>query len=236
MNNKLEEKNNIGALFDGIAHSYDRFNHLMSLNIDKYWRKKAVQSLCTCHEVLDVAVGTGDLSIEILRQQKAEHIIGVDLSDEMMGIAAQKLGQNGLGAKVELRHENAQHMSFASDYFDAVTCAYGVRNFASLDEGLREMARVLKPGGQLVLLDFSYPTQPVIRWGYDFYFRRMMPIVGKVLSKKASAFTYFYNSVQGFIWGEHMVEKLRECGFCNVEYFPMTCGISTLYCARKPEE
>lgn len=231
----LEEKKSISNLFDGIADIYDKFNHILSLNIDKTWRRKAIKKMQPAHSVLDVAVGTGDLTIEVLKQQKAKHVVGIDLSDEMMRIAQQKLQKYHYEQLVELQNVNAQNMPFSSQEFDAVTCAYGIRNFANLQQGLLEMFRVLKPGGQLVILEFSYPTNPVIRFVYDIYFSRIMPLFGRLLSKRASAFVYFNRSVKQFIWGEELAAVLRECGFMNVEYQTLTFGISTLYLARKGE-
>lgn len=229
----MTEKQNIGSLFDRIAGEYDRFNHLSSMNIDKLWRRKAVRGMRPCEHVLDVAVGTGDLAIEMLRKQKAQRVDGIDLSLEMMRIGAHKAAACGLQDKLSFRVANAQEMPFEDNMFDAVTCGYGVRNFSDLDKGLQEFCRVLKPGGQLMILEFSYPQNKLVAWAYDFYFNHIMTALGSLLTKDKSAFRYFYGSVKGFIWGEEMKAHLEAAGFKDVTYRTMTFGISTVYRASK---
>ena len=155
MNN---EKQHIGQLFDRIAGTYDSLNHVLSLNIDRRWRRQAVRQLSNA-KLLDVAIGTADLTIEILRQRKASHITGIDLSRKMMAIGEQKVAKLGYQDLVTFDYGSAQAMPYADASFDAVTCAYGVRNFADMDEGIREMHRVLRPGGELMILEFSYPMK-----------------------------------------------------------------------------
>lgn len=229
----MEEKKNIGHLFDGIAGTYDQLNHILSLNIDKRWRRKAIKTLQPCQEVLDVAIGTADLTLEMLRQQKAKHITGLDLSREMMRIGEQKVQKKGLSDHVRFDHGSAQEMPYQDNQYDAVTCAYGVRNFSRLDDGLHEMARVLRPGGQLIILEFSYPTNPVVRFFYDLYFTRIMPLIGRIFSKDQSAYNYLNRSVKGFIWGKDMTDRLTQAGFRNAQFRPLTFGITTLYTATK---
>lgn len=229
----MEEKKNIGQLFDRIALTYDRFNHLLSLNIDKKWRRRAVKGLSPSEDVLDVAVGTADLSIELMRQGKAARIIGIDLSSEMMKIGEKKVAANELQDRISFKLENAQQMSFADGSFDAVTCAYGVRNFSELDKGLQEFYRVLKAGGQLMILEFSYPSSKFVRFFYDFFFTQLMPLVGRAISKDKSAYIYFKDSVKSFIWGEEMLSHIKAAGFEDCRYRTMTLGISTVYYARK---
>lgn len=227
------EKANIGKLFDRIARTYDRFNHVTSLGIDIYWRRVAIRGLRPVSRMLDVAIGTADMAIMAIRKGKAQHVTGIDLSTEMMAIGQQKAVRAGVGEKIEFVAGSAQEMPFADQSFEALTCAYGVRNFSDLDAGLCEMYRVLEPGGQLAILEFSYPSNPVIRWAYDLYFSHLMPIIGRVISKDASAYTYFLNSVKSFIWGEEMLSHLRKAGFANAQYRTMTFGITTLYTACK---
>lgn len=227
------EKANIGKLFDRIARTYDRFNHVTSLGIDIYWRRVAIRGLRPVSRMLDVAIGTADVAIMALRKGKAQYVTGIDLSTEMMAIGQQKATRAGVGEKIEFVAGSAQEMPFADQSFEALTCAYGVRNFSDLDAGLREMYRVLEPGGQLAILEFSYPSNPVIRWAYDLYFSHLMPVIGRVISKDASAYTYFLNSVKSFIWGEEMLSHLRAAGFANARYRTMTFGITTLYTATK---
>jgi len=228
----MNEKQNIGALFNRIAGSYDRLNHLLSLNIDKRWRKKAVKQLIPCQNLVDVAIGTADLAIEIMRQGKAQHVTGIDLSAEMMKIGAEKVEKAKLDRQIEFVEGSALALPYPDGHFNAVTCAYGVRNFSDLDQGLREMRRVLKPGGQLMILEFSYPKNKIIAWLYDIYFSKILPKIGQWMSKDKTAYGYLNRSVKNFIWGEEMAAHLREAGFCNVAYKTMSCGITTAYEAR----
>ena len=227
------EKQHIGQLFDRIAGTYDRLNHLLSLNIDKRWRRRAVRLLPErMLQVLDVAIGTADLTLELLRQERAEQITGIDLSRNMMAIGEQKVAKKGYASRVRFNYGSAQQMPYADASFDAVTCAYGVRNFADMDEGLREMRRVLKPGGRLMVLEFSYPTNPLIRWGYDLYFTHILPWVGKLLSRDKGAYAYLNRSVKHFPYGEAFAEHLRAAGFSNITIQPLTFGITTIYTAN----
>ena len=227
------EKQHIGQLFDRIAGTYDSLNHVLSLNIDRRWRRKAVRTLSANAKLLDVAIGTADLTIEILRQQKASHITGIDLSRKMMAIGEQKVAKLGYSNLVTFDYGSAQQMPYADASFDAVTCAYGVRNFANMDEGLREMHRVLRPGGELMILEFSYPTNPLIRWGYDLYFSHILPFIGNLFSRDKGAYTYLNRSVKDFPYGEAFAEHLRAAGFSGITVTPLTFGITTIYHAKK---
>lgn len=227
----MENKAHIGLLFDRIADSYDRLNHLFSLNIDRLWRRQAVKRIKPVEHILDVAIGTADLAIEILRQEKALQITGIDLSKEMMAIGQNKCTKKSLD--VQFVYANAQHMPFEADCFDAVTCAYGCRNFQNLDEGLSEMYRVLKPDGQLVIIEFSYPNNIFVRASYDWYFTRIMPTLGRMLSKDKTAYSYLNHSVKNFCWGEDFIQHLKQVGFVNAQFQTQTFGISTIYLATK---
>ena len=228
----MEEKQQIGLLFDRIAGTYDGLNHGLSLNIDRCWRRKTVAQMRPVKQVLDVAIGTADLTIEILRRDKAQSVTGLDLSDEMMAIGKRKV-EKGKWRDVNFVHGNAQKMPFEDATFDAVTCAFGCRNFQNLDEGLKEMHRVLKPGGQVLILEFSYPTNPLVRALYDIYFTRVMPFVGRMVSKDKTAYTYLNKSVKSFCWGEAFVEHLKKAGFGETGFQPLTFGIATIYTAHK---
>ena len=227
------EKQHIGQLFDRIAGTYDSLNHVLSLNIDRRWRRKAVRTLSANAKLLDVAIGTADLTIEILRQQKASHITGIDLSRKMMAIGEQKVAKLGYSNLVTFDYGSAQQMPYADASFDAVTCAYGVRNFANMDEGLREMHRVLRPGGELIILEFSYPTNPLIRRGYNLYFSHILPFIGNLFSRDKGAYTYLNRSVKDFPYGEAFAEHLRAAGFSGITVTPLTFGITTIYHAKK---
>ena len=227
------EKQHIGQLFDRIAGTYDSLNHVLSLNIDRRWRRKAVRTLSANAKLLDVAIGTADLIIEILRQHKASHITGIDLSRKMMAIGEQKVAKLGYSNLVTFDYGSAQQMPYADASFDAVTCAYGVRNFANMDEGLREMHRVLRPGGELMILEFSYPTNPLIRRGYNLYFSHILPFIGNLFSRDKGAYTYLNRSVKDFPYGEAFAEHLRAAGFSGITVTPLTFGITTIYHAKK---
>lgn len=227
------EKKQIGKLFDRIAGTYDRFNHLTSLGIDIYWRRVAIRGMRPVEHLLDVAIGTGDVALTALKKGKAQRVTGIDLSPEMMAVGKRKAQKAGVGDSIVWQEASALEMPFREREFQALTCAYGIRNFSDLDQGLREMYRVLDEGGQLVLLEFSYPKNPLIRWAYDLYFSFAMPVIGRVISKDASAYTYFLHSVKSFIWGEEMLEHLRSAGFADARYRTLTFGITTLYTATK---
>lgn len=227
------EKQHIGQLFDRIAGTYDGLNHLLSLNIDKRWRRRAIRMLKPAEQVLDVAIGTADLTIEILRQGKAQHVTGIDLSHGMMAIGEQKVAKRGYAPQVQFDYGSAQQMPYANASFDTVTCAYGVRNFANMDEGLSEMYRVLRTGGELMVLEFSYPTNPVIRWGYDLYFTHLLPFIGNLFSRDKGAYSYLNRSVKNFPYGEAFCRHLRKAGFTQIKATPLTFGISTIYTAVK---
>lgn len=229
----MVEKKDIGKLFDGIAGTYDKFNHLLSLNVDKVWRRKAVQSLRRGDKVLDVATGTADLALEIIRQEKAGEVTGIDISTGMMEIGRKKVEKKGLSGRIVLGEGSALDIPFPDGFFDAVTCAYGVRNFSNPDKGLKEMYRVLRSGGQLAILEFSYPSGKVTGKMYDIFFTRLMPVVGKAISRDKKAYVYFRDSVKGFVWGEEMAARIGAAGFVDVRFRPMTFGISTLYTANK---
>ena len=226
------EKQHIGQLFDRIAGTYDGLNHLLSLNIDRRWRRKAVKPMHSAENVLDVAIGTADLTIELLKQGKARQITGIDLSRQMMAIGEKKIAKHGYSQHVHFDYGSAQQMPYSDEAFDAVTCAYGVRNFANMDEGLSEMHRVLRPGGELMILEFSYPTNPFIRWAYDLYFSHILPFVGNLFSKDKGAYSYLNRSVKSFPYGEAFCEHLRQAGFTDITFKPLTFGITTIYRAK----
>lgn len=229
----MQDKKNIGHLFDGIAGTYDMLNHLLSLNIDKSWRKKTVKMLTPCENLLDVAIGTADLSLEIMKQKKAAQIQGLDVSQEMMRIGEEKVRKAGLEGKVKFQLGSALEMPYEDSSYDAVTCAYGVRNFPDADKGLEEFYRVIKTGGQLAILEFSYPTNKVIRWGYDLFFSHVLPIIGRIISKDKGAYAYLNESVKNFMWGEEMCDHIKAVGFKDVKFRTLTFGITTIYTAIK---
>lgn len=224
---------NIGSLFDSISYRYDRFNHTASMGIDRLWRRRAVRSLPDCQLVLDVAAGTADLCIETIRQGKSQKVVGVDISEGMLDVGREKVLRKGLSDKIELRVADCAHLPFDDNTFDAVTCGYGVRNFAELDRSLTEIFRVLKSGGQLRILEFTYPTNKLVRFFYDFYFTRIVPRIGKKLTDNGDAFVYFMKSVKSFAKGREFLDILERNGFSDTSFKSQTFGISTLYKACK---
>ena len=224
---------NIGSLFDSISYRYDRFNHTASMGIDRLWRRRAVRSLPDCQLVLDVAAGTADLCIETIRQGKSQKVVGVDISEGMLDVGREKVLRKGLSDKIELRVADCASLPFDDNTFDAVTCGYGVRNFAELDRSLTEIFRVLKPGGQLRILEFTYPTNKLVRFFYDFYFTRIVPRIGKKLTDNGDAFVYFMKSVKSFAKGRDFIAILEKNGFSDTSFKSQTFGISTLYKACK---
>ena len=231
----MEEKQHIGQLFDRIAKTYDGLNHGLSLNIDRRWRRIAVDRMAPSEQVLDVAIGTADLTIAMLQAGKARHVTGLDLSEQMMAIGRQKVARLGL-EKVDFRYGNAQAMPFDDNSFDAVTCAFGCRNFQNLDEGLREMYRVLRPGGRVTILEFSYPSNPCIRAMYDLYFTHVLPFIGRFVSRDKTAYSYLNKSVKSFCWGEAFVQHMHDAGLRDEHFTPLTFGIAMIYTAEKNDK
>ncbi len=209
--------------FDEIARDYDRMNHLMTAGLDRCWRKRAVQGLHG--KVLDVACGTGDMVVELLRTRHAAslQVTGVDLSEEMLAIAKRKAPQ------AEYRLADAEHLPFGDASFDAVTCAFGVRNFVHLEQGLGEMVRVLKPGGRMAILELATPDNPFIRFFYNIYTRRIIPWLGSRIAGNREAYTYLPFSIERFPKGAAMVDKLKAAGGRTVEHRKLTFGVCRLY-------
>ncbi|MBP5395907.1 MAG: bifunctional demethylmenaquinone methyltransferase/2-methoxy-6-polyprenyl-1,4-benzoquinol methylase UbiE [Bacteroidales bacterium] len=226
-------RDGIGGLFDSISGTYDLLNHGLSFNIDKIWRRKAVRMLAPCGELLDVAVGTGDLAFEIIRQGKAEHVTGADLSVEMMRIGREKARARNMSERVSFEEASALSLPYADGRFDAVTCAFGVRNFSDREAGLKEMRRVLRLGGQLLVLEFSHPSVPLFRGLYNMYFNHLLPFVGGLVSGNSAAYRYLNRSVREFPEGEAFLELLRSSGFVRTEQRRLSFGIVTLYMATK---
>ena len=228
----VEEKKHIGQLFDRIAGTYDGLNHGLSLSIDRRWRRKTVERMKPVRHVLDVAIGTADLTIEMLRRGMAQRVTGIDLSTKMMAIGKCKVERLKL-KEVEFVYGNAQQMPFEDNAFDGVTCAFGCRNFSDLDAGLREMYRVLKPGGQVTILEFSYPSNRLVRALYNIYFTRVLPFIGRIVSRDKTAYTYLNKSVKSFCWGEAFAQHLHDAGFTDEHFETLTFGIATIYTAKK---
>lgn len=228
------KKSQVATMFNNIAGKYDFLNHFLSAGIDIYWRKKAIDLLEKSKpaQILDIATGTGDFAIEALRV-KPEKITGIDISEGMLAVGREKMRKKGLDKKIELLSGDSENLQFADSGFDAVMAAFGVRNFENLERGLSEMHRVLKPGGRLVILEFSKPTAFPMKQAYNFYFKNILPVFGKMVSKDNAAYTYLPESVQAFPDGEAFLSILRQVGFAKPEWQPLTFGICSIYTAIK---
>ncbi|HYC83854.1 MAG TPA: bifunctional demethylmenaquinone methyltransferase/2-methoxy-6-polyprenyl-1,4-benzoquinol methylase UbiE [Chryseosolibacter sp.] len=228
------KKQQVARMFDNISRRYDLLNHLLSLGIDKGWRKKAIRMLRPLKPavLLDVATGTGDFAIQAL-ELKPERVIGVDISAGMLEMGRQKIARLGVSHLIELQLGDSENLRFEENKFDAVTVAFGVRNFENLEKGLKEILRVMKPGAMLVVLEFSRPVGFPFRQIYNFYFKIILPKIGRMISKDKSAYTYLPASVEAFPDGEAFETILRTVGFKNTACKPLTFGISSIYTARK---
>lgn len=231
---KLSKKEQVADMFNNIAGKYDFLNHFLSLGIDKGWRKKAIAEIAKVQPktILDVATGTGDLAIAASKLNP-EKIIGIDIAAQMLDVGRQKLKEKGLTELITMQVGDSEALPFANNSFDAITCAYGVRNFEHLEAGLKEMCRVLRPGGKLAILEFSHPKQFPVKQGYQFYFKYILPTLGKLVSKHSTAYSYLPESVMAFPEGQRFCEILVECGFKEPKARPLTFGITTLYTATK---
>ncbi|MBI1305840.1 MAG: bifunctional demethylmenaquinone methyltransferase/2-methoxy-6-polyprenyl-1,4-benzoquinol methylase UbiE [Bacteroidetes bacterium] len=223
----------IEAMFDSISHRYDFLNHFLSFGIDKKWRTAVVKELRNLQpkKILDVATGTGDLAIACL-DLKPDHITGVDLSANMLEVGRKKIWDSGI-KNIELEKGDSMNLKYADNSYDAVTVAYGVRNFEDLEKGLKEMLRVLRSGGRLVILEFSKPSTFPMKQLYGFYSRYLLPMWGKLFSGNADAYRYLPESVQHFPEGNELLEILKKCGYSDVKCRRLTFGISSIYVATK---
>lgn len=225
----------VEQMFNHIAHSYDTLNHFLSLGIDKNWRKTAIDSLqpFSPQYILDIATGTGDFAILSAQRLQPTSLVGADISEGMMQIGRDKVKALGLDKTISFKREDCTALSFADNSFDAVTVAYGVRNFEDLDKGLREMYRVLRPGGHLLIVELSSPNKFPMKQLFSIYARFVMPTVGKLISKDASAYTYLPATMAAFPQGEVMQGIIRKAGFNKVWFRRFTFGICTMYLATK---
>ena len=230
----LNKKAQVAEMFNNIAGKYDFLNHFLSMGIDRGWRKKAIREAGEVQprKILDVATGTGDLAIAAARLNP-ESIIGVDIAEQMSEVGRKKVKDKGLEALIRLEPGDSESLPFEPEGFDVVMCAYGVRNFENLEAGLKEMQRVLRPGGKVVILEFSHPSGFPVKQLYQFYFRFILPALGKMVSRHSSAYTYLPESVKAFPEGKRFCEILQQCGFSKTKARPLTFGITTLYTAWK---
>ena len=229
------KKSQVSRMFNRIAPYYDLLNRLLSLGIDTIWRKKAINKLSKGHPqlVLDVATGTADVAIETARRLQPKKIVGLDISSEMLEIGRQKIKKKGLDTIITLEEGDSEALPYPDHTFDAVTVAFGVRNFENLEKGLKEMKRVLKPDGQIVILEFSKPRLFPFKQLFNAYFKYILPTIGRLTSKDPKAYRYLYESVQAFPDGKDFLEILSKTGFKSNQCTPLTLGICSLYSAQK---
>lgn len=231
---QLNKKQQVAQMFDNISKEYDGLNRVISFGIDVKWRKKVVDIVAKSKamRILDIATGTGDLAIN-LAQTEAQEIIGLDISDGMLEVGRKKIAEKKLSDKITMTLGDSENIPFEDNSFDAITVAFGVRNFENLEKGLAEILRVLKPQGTFVILETSVPTKTPFKQGYKVYSKYILPTIGKVFSKDRSAYSYLSESASVFPYGETLNNILRQIGFSNVEDLPQTFGVATIYKATK---
>lgn len=226
----------IRALFDSIAPDYDRLNHILSLDIDKTWRRRALKWIVEPgkeQQILDVACGTGDFSIAIAKKSENVRVTGVDLSEGMLKVMAEKVAKAGLQERIKAEQGNCEVMPFADDSFDRVTIAFGIRNFENREAALKEILRVLKPGGRLVILELSVPESKPLRWAYELYFTKILPAIGGAVSGDKAAYRYLPASVLAFPPKDKWMATMASCAYREVKHKSFTLGICRMYIGEK---
>lgn len=225
----------VEEMFDGIAHRYDLLNHVLSLGIDRGWRRRLIERLAANSpgRVLDLASGTGDVAIAAARKLPGANVVASDLSEGMLTVARRKIAAAGLNGRITAVCAAAEELPFGEGEFDAVTVAFGVRNFSDIAAGVREAARVLEPGGSLFVLEFSMPKNKLFGALYRFYFRRILPVVGGWISGDRRAYAYLPASVEEFPYGQAFVDLVLANGFAECSAQTLTFGVATLYSAKK---
>jgi demethylmenaquinone methyltransferase/2-methoxy-6-polyprenyl-1,4-benzoquinol methylase len=231
---ELGKKEQVAQMFDTISKNYDGLNRIISLGIDIKWRKEVVEIVGKNNpkQILDIATGTGDLAL-MMSKLAPERIVGLDISEGMLEVGKQKIAKASLSDKIEMIVGDSEEMPFSDHTFDAITVSFGVRNFANLDKGIKEIARVLKPTGVLVILETSNPTKFPFKQGYKLYTNLFLPIVGKLFSKDKVAYSYLSESANSFPFGRAFNNILEKNGFKHTEHKPVTFGVATIYTARK---
>lgn len=230
-----KKSDQVEQMFNSIAPTYDRLNIALSFGIDRYWRRKAIKELKLAQplKILDVATGTGDFALLACKMLGNCSLTGIDISEKMMDVAQKKVEKEGLSHRIAFQKEDCTALSFADHSFDAVTVAFGIRNFEKLDLALTEMLRVLRPGGQLIVLELSNPLRFPMKQLFGFYAHVMLPWVGKLVSKDRKAYSYLPESIEACPQREQMQAVIRKAGFAKVSYESLTMGICTLYKAMK---
>ena len=232
---EVSKKGQVTSMFDKIAPYYDNLNRVLSLGIDILWRKKAIKLLSKEHpsSILDIATGTCDLAIEAAKVIKPKEIVGMDISANMLSIGNDKIKKKGLDSIISLDLGDSENLHYETGRFDAVMAAFGVRNFENLEKGLAEMFRVLRPGGTMMVLEFSKPRYFPLKQLFNIYFKYILPVIGKVRSKDANAYKYLYESVQVFPDYDDFTNILKKLGFTQTSYKVLSAGICTIYLAKK---
>ena len=230
-----EKAKQVEEMFDNIAPSYDKLNHRLSWNIDKGWRRKAIRQLAPFkpQTLLDIATGTGDFAILAAEMLHPQKLVGADISEGMMEIGRKKVREKGLQDIISFAKEDCLHLSYQDETFDAVTAAFGIRNFADLDSGLREMQRVLRKGGHLSIVELTSPVSFPMKQLFHVYSHTVLLVYGRLISKDTSAYSYLTKTIEAFPQGEQMVEILHKAGFSEASFKRLTFGICTMYFARK---
>ncbi len=230
----LGKKQQVEQMFDTISGNYDSLNRMISLGTDQGWRRNVLKMVSDTNpeSILDIATGTGDLAI-LLSKSNAKRIVGLDLSAGMLEVGKTKVNGLGLQNKIEMIQGDSENLPFQDNTFDAITVAFGIRNFENLEKGLSEILRVLKPNGIFVILETSVPTKFPFKQGYRFYMKTFMPIMGKVFSKDKKAYEYLSESAKNFPYGEKLNAILQKVGFKGVKHNPQTMGVATIYSASK---
>ena len=230
-----EKAAQVEAMFDNIAPTYDRLNHRLSWDIDRGWRRKAIGQLApySPKTMLDIATGTGDFAILAAQMLKPERLIGADISEGMMQIGRRKVEKAGLEDIISFEKEDCLHLSYLDETFDAVTAAFGIRNFADLDRGLAEMGRVMKRGGHLSIVELTTPVKFPMKQLFHIYSHTVLPVYGRLISKDRSAYSYLTKTIEAFPQGERMVGILKKAGFREATFRRLTFGICTMYFATK---
>ncbi len=233
-NLSAEKKEQVAEMFNNISPKYDFLNRFLSLGIDILWRKKAIKILQKYQPktIIDIATGTGDFAVEAM-SLKPKKIIGIDISEGMLQIGQKKIDRKKLTEIISLEYGDSENLNFETNYFDAATAGFGVRNFQDLEKGLVEINRVLKPNGVAVILEFSQPEKFPIKQLYNFYFKNILPFIGKTVSNDTSAYTYLPESVGEFPYGEKFIEIMKNCNFKTVTQKRVSFGIATIYVGIK---
>lgn len=233
-NSKLSKKQQVTLMFDSISSTYDNLNRVISFGIDVQWRKRVVNLLKAKKpkNILDIATGTGDLAIKLV-ETGAEKIIGLDISPGMLEVGRKKVQKKNMGNTIDMVVGDSENLPFEKNSFDAVTVAFGVRNFETLEKGLSEIYRVLRPQGTFVVLETSIPTKTPFKQGYHLYTKYILPVIGRIFSNDNSAYAYLSESASVFPHGEEFNNILRKIGFIEVENRPQTLGVASIYVATK---